>query len=84
MSDEQLQTKVQDIFRDVFDIPDLKVDRQSSAATIEGWDSLMHINLVSGIERAFKVRFALGELQSLKNVGDLLDLLQSKVAKASA
>jgi len=44
----------------------------------------MHINLVSGIERAFKVRFALGELQSLKNVGDLLDLLQSKVAKASA
>jgi acyl carrier protein len=27
------------------------------------------------IERRYKVRFALGELQDLKNVGDLLDLL---------
>ncbi len=82
MADELLG-KVQEIFRDVFDNPDLVIDRQSSAATVEGWDSLMHINLVSAIERAFRVRFALGELQSLKNVGDLLDLLQSKLAKSS-
>lgn len=83
MDEQQLQSKVQDIFRDVFDMPDLKIDRHSNAANIEGWDSLMHINLVSAIERTFKVRFALGELQSLKNVGDLLDLLQSKIAKIS-
>ncbi len=83
MTDDALLAKVQDIFRDVFDNPDLVIDRQSSAATVEGWDSLMHINLVSAIERTFRVRFALGELQSLKNVGDLLDLLQTKLAKSS-
>ena len=81
---DELLVKVQDIFRDVFDSPDLHIDRESSASTVEGWDSLVHINLVSSIERAFKVRFALGELQSLKNVGDLLDCLQRKLAKASA
>ena len=82
--DDALLAKVQDIFRDVFDDPKLAITPLSSAATVEGWDSLMHINLVSAIERSFRVRFALGELQSLKNVGDLIDLLQTKVAKASA
>jgi hypothetical protein len=38
-------------------------------------ESLFIINLVMMIERRYKVRFALGELQDLKNVGDLLDLL---------
>lgn len=81
---EHLLLKVQDIFRDVFDRPDLTIDRHSSAASVDGWDSLIHINLVSAIERAFRLRFALGELQSLKNVGDLLDCLQTKLGKASA
>jgi acyl carrier protein len=84
LSDQELLLKVREIFRDVFDDPDLKIERESSAATVEGWDSLIHINLVSAIERSFHVRFALGELQSLKNVGDLLDCLQAKLAKASA
>ncbi len=71
--------KVQAIFQDVFDDPKLRVDRSSSAANIPGWDSLAHINLVTAIQQEFKIKFALGELEQLKNVGDLLDLMERKI-----
>jgi acyl carrier protein len=77
---DNLLEQVQEIFRDVFDQPDLIITRDSNASTVEDWDSLAHINLVTAIERRFKVKFALGELQEMKNVGDLMDLLSKKLA----
>lgn len=74
-----LLPEVQQIFREVFDQPDLVITRESNASTVDGWDSLAHVNLVTAIATRFKVRFALGELEELKNVGDLLDLTQRKV-----
>jgi acyl carrier protein len=71
--------RVQAIFRDVFDDSELRIDRSTSAATVPGWDSLAHVNLVGAIQEEFKVKFALGELEQLKNVGDLLDLIERKI-----
>jgi acyl carrier protein len=73
--------KLQPIFRDVFDEDDLVVTREASAQTIDGWDSLAHINLISAIEQELKVRFALGELEGLKNVGDMVDLIEKKLGR---
>lgn len=72
-------SEVQEIFRAVFDEPELVITRESSASTVEGWDSLAHINLLNSIERNYKIRFALGETEALKNVGDLLDLIENKL-----
>lgn len=74
-----MMEKVQTIFQDVFDDPKLHIDRSSSAATVPGWDSLAHINLVTAIQQEFKIKFALGELEQLKSVGDLLDLMERKI-----
>jgi len=76
-----LLIEVQSIFRDVLDEEDLVLTRESSANTVKDWDSLAHVNLVTAIQRHYKVKFALGELQDMKNVGDLLDLLAEKLAK---
>jgi acyl carrier protein len=70
------------VFRDVLDDPKLVVTRHSSGYNVPGWDSLAHINLVSETEREFGVRFALGELESLKNVGDMVDLIARKLGTA--
>lgn len=75
---DTLLAEVQEIFRAVFDQPELSIDRASNAATVEGWDSLAHINLVMSIEKKYKIKFALGELKKLENVGDLLDLIAKK------
>ena len=62
---DNLLEELQEIFRDVFDQPNLLLTRESSASTIEDWDSLAHVNLVTAIERRYKIKFALGELQEL-------------------
>lgn len=75
---DTLLAEVQEVFRDVFDQAKLTIDRSSNASTVEGWDSLAHINLVMSIEKKYKIKFALGELKKLENVGDLLDLIAKK------
>jgi acyl carrier protein len=75
-----LLPEIQEIFRDIFDDPSLVITRDSKASTVEDWDSLAHVNLVTAIEKRYKIRFALGELQELKNVGDMIDLIQEKLA----
>lgn len=69
------------IFRDIFDQPNLDITRASSARTVEGWDSLAHVNLVTAIEQHYKIRFALGELEELKNVGEMVDLIGLKLSR---
>lgn len=80
MANDDLLPGVQDVFRDVFDEPDMEITRNSNAENVPDWDSMTHVNLVTAIEKRYKVRFALGELQELKDVGDLLDLLGAKLA----
>ena len=77
---DSILEQVQSIFRDILDQPQLVLTRESNANTVEDWDSLSHVNLVTAIERHFKIKFALGELQELKNVGDMIDLIQAKLA----
>jgi acyl carrier protein len=72
--------ELQSIFRDVLDQPDLKLTRESNASNVDDWDSLAHINLVTSIEKRYKIKFALGELQELKDVGDMIDLINLKIA----
>jgi acyl carrier protein len=79
MESQNILSRLQPIFRDVFDERSLSVGRESSAETVEGWDSLAHINLITSIEQEFGIKFALGELQNLKNVGEMVDLMEVKL-----
>lgn len=71
--------RIQLIFRDIFDNESLIVNRSTSAADIEDWDSLNNINLIVAIEKEFKIKFILSELVSLRNVGDMADLIVRKI-----
>ncbi len=71
--------RVEAILRDVFDLPQLVVTPNLTAQDVEEWDSIAHIRVVVAIEQEFKVKFALGELQSLQNVGDMLRLIEKKM-----
>jgi len=76
---DEILTRLQPIFRDVFDQKKLEISRESNAATVEGWDSLTHVSLVLALEQEFKVKFGLGELQELENVGGIVDLIKRKL-----
>ena len=79
MTREEIFNGVQDIFRDIFDEDDMVIEDKTSSDEIEDWDSLNHINLVSAIEKEFKIKFALVELMTLKDVGAMVDLMVEKL-----
>lgn len=49
-----------------------------TASDVDGWDSLTHMNIITKIEETFSIRFKLKELNKLKNMGTLIELIQSK------
>jgi acyl carrier protein len=80
MSSDQILPQIRSIMEDVFDLDDLSVTSATTAEDIEEWDSLSHIRLVVAIERKFKIKFKTAEIEGLKNVGDLVDLIGVKAA----
>ncbi len=80
MTHDEIASKVQDIFRDVFDDDALTISRATNSADIEDWDSLAQISLVVAIEKEFRIRCSLDELATLSDVGDMLDLIAGKIA----
>ena len=79
MTRKELFNGVQDIFRDIFDEDGMVIENSTNSETIEDWDSLNHINLVSAIEKEFKIKFALKELSTLNNVGSIIDSALEKL-----
>ena len=73
--------ELQPIFQDIFEDDELLITAESNANTVEGWDSLAHITLIFTIEQEFEIKFALGELEAIKNVGDMVELMQTKLSK---
>jgi len=79
MNRNEIFNEVQKIFRDIFDEDDLVIENNTNSEDIEDWDSLNHINLVSAIEKEFKIKFALEELLTLNDVGAMVDLMKQKI-----
>ena len=79
MDRSEVMQKQTQILRDIFGDPNLVVTEDTSANDVDGWDSIAHMQVISTLEKEFKVRFALGELQSLKNVGEMANLILKKI-----
>ena len=71
--------KLQPVFQEVFDDNRLRVEASTTAEDVADWDSFSHIRLVLAIEQAFGVKFSGREINKLKNVGEFVDLIQSKL-----
>jgi acyl carrier protein len=78
-----LRDQLQEVFRDVFDDAAIVLRDEMTANDIDGWDSLMHINLIIAVEKRLGVKFAIAEVSGMKapgqNIGTFLALLQKKV-----
>jgi acyl carrier protein len=69
---------IRDVMLDVFDVDQLDVNEYTTADDVEDWDSLSHVRLIVAVERKFKIRFSSIEVESLKNVGGLADVVAAK------
>jgi acyl carrier protein len=76
---DQVRTRVQDLLRDIVDDDGLKITDTTTAADVDWWDSLTHLKLLVAIEEAWDLNFQVAELSAPENVGELVDLIRSKM-----
>lgn len=79
MNKEDIFERLTLIFRENFDDESIVLDTNTTAEDIDDWDSLEQINLLSRIERYFNISFDIKETLTLNNVGDMVDLIVSKL-----
>ncbi len=78
MDTKTIYARLNKVFRDVFDDDEITVGPKTTANDIEDWDSLEHITLMSAVQREFKVKFTMGEIASMKNVGEMADIIAAR------
>ena len=85
---EPLRSELQEVFRQVFGDDEIVLSDSTTADDVDGWDSMMHLNLIIGMEKRFGVKFAAAEIAAMKaegqNVGTLVQLLERKIAAEGA
>ncbi|MDR1016159.1 MAG: acyl carrier protein [Coriobacteriales bacterium] len=81
MNDTELYQRLDAVFQDVFDDDDIHVSADTTADDIEDWDSLEHINLISSIEDEFGMKFSMGEVTEMRNVGEMAELVKARATK---
>lgn len=72
---DEIYNRLNEVFRDVFDDDTIEVNAETTADDIEDWDSLNHITLIDAVESEFKVRFTMGEVSGMKNVGEMAEII---------
>lgn len=81
MNERLLYERLNLIFQEVFDDDTLRVDRNTTADDIEDWDSLEHITLIAAVETEFRMRFKMNEVSTMKNVGEMADIIMKRAKK---
>lgn len=79
MDNSKILNLLDDVFIDVLDNKDIRLNLNTTADDVDDWDSLNHIQLVVAIEKKFKIRFSSKEIQSWENIGELVESIHSKI-----
>lgn len=79
MDRSEITQKVTEIFRDLFEDESLIIGEQTTAADVEGWESLKHISLIEAVEEEFDIRFTMREVTGMKNVGEMLTIIEERM-----
>ncbi len=76
---EKYHEQLTEVFRNVFKNNAIHITRNTTAADIDQWDSITHLELITATEEAFQIEINGFDVMGLKNVGDLLDLIKRKL-----
>ncbi|WMC91744.1 acyl carrier protein [Kineothrix sp. MB12-C1] len=79
MTREEVFITLNEVFRDVFDDEEITVNEATTSEDIEDWDSLEHINLIAAVEQEFGMKFSMGQVVTMKNVGEMADIILSQI-----
>jgi len=78
MEKKEILGKLQDIYQDVLDDENIILTFETTADDIEEWDSLSHVQLIITIEKEFGIHFSSSEIQGIRNVGHIVEIISQK------
>lgn len=78
MDIREIYTRLSRVFQEVFDDGRIRVGPETTADDIDDWDSLEHITLISAVEREFRIKFKMGEISGMKNVGEMAAIIAER------
>ncbi len=79
MSRDEIYARLNQIFRDMFSDDSIVLTPNTTASDIEEWDSVSHITIIVAVEVEFGVKFKTGEVESLKNIGEMVAIIERKL-----
>lgn len=78
MTKDEIYERLTAVFRDVFDDETLTIGDSTTADDIKDWDSIEHITLIGAVEDEFGIRFRMGEVSGMKNVGEMVRIIMER------
>ena len=79
MEREEIFSALQEIFEGLFGEGVPTLTDETTAQDVDGWDSLMHITMISEVENRFDMKFTMKDVIGMKNVGEMVDLIEENV-----
>ena len=76
-----IDQKFQEVILNQLGVDDFQLEEEMVAGQVPGWDSLSHANVILSLEDAYDIRLKNIEVLNCENIGDLQELVQSKVKK---
>ena len=74
-----MEDKIKEVFSNIFGTPLNEINGQSSPDTIENWESINHIKLITALEEEFDVEFTDEEILEMQNVKLIKYFLSHKI-----
>jgi acyl carrier protein len=79
MEKTNILNKLTAIFKKVFNNDSLILTNELTANDVDNWDSLSHMILITEIENSFSIKFRLKDLNKMRNVGEMIDIISLKL-----
>lgn len=79
MMELDIREELQAIFRRLFDDEAVEITENTQPKDIQGWDSLMHVRIITAAEKHFKIKFSMADVRTFSDVGSILKKISEKM-----
>ena len=78
MEDGNVNQRIVQIFNDIFDIENIKINNNTSQDDIKDWDSIGHVRLMMALEKEFNIKIPIDDAIKLLIFNDIKDYISKK------
>lgn len=75
-----MERKIKELIVGILKVDVHTVTDDLEIGDIPEWDSMHHMMIITGLEKEFGIKFQREELIDIENVGDIIALVEEKVA----